>query len=150
VKLLGNWLYGVAYRVAVRAVSTPHVGKGSKREDLDMVPAKPVADDTWRDLKPVFDEELRPDLPDKYREPLVLCYLQGKTNKEAAEQLGCAAGSIHQRLTRPAKCYTNGSRNAAHHLGGDIDRLLVDADGVSILRSSSGFHGEVGISRRRG
>ena len=40
------------------------------------------------------------ELPEKYRAPLVLCYLEGMTNHEAARQLGYPVGSISRRLER--------------------------------------------------
>ena len=39
-------------------------------------------------------------LPEKYRAPLVLCYLEGKTNEIAARELGWPAGSIAKRPAR--------------------------------------------------
>src|SRR5262249_54688533 len=53
----------------------------------------------WRELRPVLDEELD-RLPEKYRLPVVLCYLQNRTNDEAASQLGCTRGTIASRLSR--------------------------------------------------
>jgi tricorn protease-like protein len=50
-------------------------------------------------LRGVIDEEVN-RLPDKYRVPFVLCYLEGKTNAEAADQLGCPKGTILSRLAR--------------------------------------------------
>jgi RNA polymerase sigma factor (sigma-70 family) len=96
--LLGNWLYGVAYRVAVRA------RKSAARRDRQQVGIElaDVADmrkpaDT--DLASLLHEEVQ-RLPDKYRCLVVLCYLEGKTNEEAADHLHCPVGTVKGRLNR--------------------------------------------------
>jgi RNA polymerase sigma factor (sigma-70 family) len=52
-----------------------------------------------RDIRRVLHAALG-QLPEKYRAPVVLCYLEGKTNEEAARQLGWPAGTMSRRLRR--------------------------------------------------
>src|SRR5262249_10402568 len=53
----------------------------------------------WREIRAMLDDELS-RLPQKYRAPLILCYLEGKTHLEAAQELGWPSGSMSKRLTR--------------------------------------------------
>ena len=57
---------------------------------------------SWRELREVLDEELE-RLPERYRTPLILCYLEGKTRDEAAQQLGAKPGALHGLLDRGRK-----------------------------------------------
>jgi RNA polymerase sigma factor (sigma-70 family) len=96
---VGCWLYKVAYRIALRlrAAANKRPTTGEPAEEL---PApEPMEDADWRDLRPVLDEEIA-RLPEKYRAAFVLCYLEGRTNEEAAAQLGCPHGTILSRLSR--------------------------------------------------
>lgn len=98
-ELLANWLYGVAFRVARKARSR------SSREHASYVSADVAAEldpqsaPEHREFTSVLDEELR-QLPAKYRLPLIICYLDGKTHLEAARVLGCPSGSVADRLAR--------------------------------------------------
>jgi multidrug efflux system membrane fusion protein len=51
----------------------------------------------WADLRPVLDDEIA-RLPERYRVPFILCYLEGRTNGEAARQMGCPEGTVASRL----------------------------------------------------
>src|SRR5439155_268020 len=59
----------------------------------------PPAPPSTAELREVLDEEVS-RLPEKYRLPFVLCYLQGRTNEEAARELGRPVGTILSRLSR--------------------------------------------------
>ena len=96
---VGNWLYTVAYHVALRA----RAGAARRREQerQAVIETRPEDRDEAgdRDLRQVIDEELA-RLPEKYRAPVVLCYLEGKSNEEAARLLGWSLRSVTGRLAR--------------------------------------------------
>jgi RNA polymerase sigma factor (sigma-70 family) len=96
---LASWLQGVAWRLARRA----RVDAVRRKAKEERVPARtssyPSSDLHRGDVRQVLDEELD-RLPEKYRAPLTLCYLEGKTYAEAARQLGWADGTVCGRLAR--------------------------------------------------
>jgi RNA polymerase sigma factor (sigma-70 family) len=98
-ELLANWLYGVAYRTALHARA--HAARRSENQGqaVSTPTPDPLLEVARRELWALLDQELS-RLPKKYRAPLVLCYLRGKTNEEAARQLGVPPGSMSARLAR--------------------------------------------------
>jgi RNA polymerase sigma factor (sigma-70 family) len=96
---VGSWLHGVAYRVAAKARDSLYRERARARPLEDLPAAEPVQEAVWRDLRRVLDEEVQ-RLPEKYRMPLVLCYLEGKTTDEAAVDLGCPRGTVGTRVAR--------------------------------------------------
>jgi RNA polymerase sigma factor (sigma-70 family) len=96
---LGSWLHGVAYRVAVKARTRAHATRAQERRFVEMPRPDPPDEMTWHELRAVLDEELN-RLPEKYRAPVVLCYLEGQTHDQAARQLGCPRTSLSSRLGR--------------------------------------------------
>jgi len=97
--LLGNWLYGVAYRVARQARAAAARQPALGRQVEEMPAGEVVAENVWDELRPVLDAEID-RLPEKYRAPVVLCHLEGKTYAEAARALGWAVGTVSGRLAR--------------------------------------------------
>jgi RNA polymerase sigma factor (sigma-70 family) len=95
---LAPWLHTVAFRLALRARRQSSRWRRSSGpvDDVAMTTNDPEA---ARELRSVLDEELE-RLPVKYRAPLVLCYLEGKTVTEAAEHLGWPRGTVGGRLAR--------------------------------------------------
>src|SRR5262249_17501866 len=96
-ELLGNWLYGVAHRTALKARTLAAKRRARERPVVDHLAGAPSPTAAWGDVRPVLDEEVS-RLPAKYRAPVVLCYLEGKTNEEAARLLGCPTGTVFSRL----------------------------------------------------
>jgi RNA polymerase sigma factor (sigma-70 family) len=96
--LVGHWLYGVACRVAARARKTAS-RRAREQSGADLAAVPDSAEKADSDLAPLLDEAVR-RLPDKYRRPVVLCYLEGKTNEEAAQQLRWPVGTVKGRLNR--------------------------------------------------
>jgi RNA polymerase sigma factor (sigma-70 family) len=97
---VGPWLYGVAHREAVRARTAAarrrrHEANVATRGDA----AAPAPDLSWREACDLLHRELD-RLPDRYRLPLLACYLEGRSRDEAAAQLGWSAGAVKGRLER--------------------------------------------------
>src|SRR5262245_27199073 len=94
---LAGWLYCVAYRIAQKA----RIAAARRRKHEGRVPSGTVADPraeiTLREAHEILDHELT-RLSDKFRIPLVLCYLEGLTRDEAAGQLGWSPSPLKSRL----------------------------------------------------
>ena len=82
-EMVGNWLYGVAHRTALKARATAARRAARERQMAEMPEPAPAGEDRWADLLPLLDRELS-RLPDKYRAVIVLCDLEGKTRTEVA------------------------------------------------------------------
>jgi RNA polymerase sigma factor (sigma-70 family) len=104
--LLGNWLYGVALRTArksKRRLSRQLANEANaaiRREEQDSR-AIGSAEETAiarEHAQALYHEIAR--LPFAFRSPVVLCYFEGLSLDEAAQRLGCPAGTVHSRLDR--------------------------------------------------
>jgi RNA polymerase sigma-70 factor (ECF subfamily) len=98
-ELPANWLYGVAYRTALHSRQRAARRGEREREAAKMIAPRSDPESESEELRRILDEELH-RLPERYRAPLVLCYLEGKTNEEAARLLRWPAGSMSNRLAR--------------------------------------------------
>jgi RNA polymerase sigma factor (sigma-70 family) len=146
---LGRWLYGVSRRVASRARASAGRRLDRERELATMggpPAAEPPADPL--ELREVLDEELG-RLPAKYRDPIVLCYLQDQTHEGAAQQLGWPVGTVRGRLARArdllrTRLVRRGLAPAVALLGttaearATVPSLLADVTTKAACRASAG------------
>ena len=91
---VGPWLYGVAYRTALKANAMAKRRRGKQKKLEDVASPATESESEWLAL---LDQEIN-RLPEKYRAPLVLCDLENKTRKQAAKLLGCPEGTVATRL----------------------------------------------------
>jgi RNA polymerase sigma factor (sigma-70 family) len=97
-KSLGPWLHGVACRVAAKARAAEARRQAREARVAGMTPTL-VSDEHRDDVGPMIHEEIA-RLPDRYRAPIILCDLEGRTYEEAARMLGRPVGTIKSRLAR--------------------------------------------------
>jgi RNA polymerase sigma-70 factor (ECF subfamily) len=97
--LVGNWLYGVACRTAMKARATS-TKRRVKEKQVDVLPVCGApAPEARDDALSLLDEELS-RLPYIYRAAVILCDLEGKTHRAAARHLGWPVGTVSTRLVR--------------------------------------------------
>ena len=96
---VGHWLYGVAHRTATKARATRARRRGRECQVADMPEPEAVPQAPRDDFGDLLDREVG-RLPEKYRVPVVLCELEGKSHREVAEELGWPIGTVSGRLSR--------------------------------------------------
>jgi RNA polymerase sigma factor (sigma-70 family) len=96
---LAGWLHTVAYRLALRALAAARRQQPLASEPGQPGGREPLDEISGRELCAVIDEELQ-RLPERYRAPIQLCCLGGRSREEAARELGWAEGSVKARLQR--------------------------------------------------
>ena len=100
---VGGWLHRVAFRLALGAKARRATRDVREQPLGDQAPAAgtpdPAAEAARREVRRVLDGEVN-RLPDRYRVPFVLCCLEGRSNADAAREIGCPVGTVESRLTR--------------------------------------------------
>ena len=94
---VAGWLFGVASRVSAR-VKAAERRRVRAEQRVGVSPDLGIEDrphEPWTELYEELDR-----LPEKFRLPLVLCYLEGLTYEQAAAQLRCPVRTIQSRLAR--------------------------------------------------
>jgi RNA polymerase sigma factor (sigma-70 family) len=122
-ELVGNWLYGVAYRTAMKARAMSAKRRTKERQARGAGRSEP-AGEVREELLARLDAELN-RLPEKYRVVVVLCDLEGKSREEAARQLQIPQGTLSSRLAQARKLLAKKlSRHGAVFPAGALTAVL--------------------------
>jgi hypothetical protein len=135
--MVGNWLYGVAYRTAMkaRAMRVKRQAKERRMAELPRVQA-PVGE-ACEELLMQLDHELN-RLSDRYRVPVVLCELEDRSRREAARMLGIPEGTLSSRLAQAKKLLARKlSRYGTMSLAALLSASAASACLTPALRSST-------------
>jgi RNA polymerase sigma factor (sigma-70 family) len=145
---LGNWLIGVANRVAARARRVLARRREREGHGAEMLTSDLCPEHTNTDLRDILREELDRH-PDEYRLPLELCYLEGLTHEEAARRLGWPVGTVKVRLVRSRRLLRDRLERRGATLGvlllllrprratADVHPILVESTVDAMTRAAS-------------
>jgi RNA polymerase sigma factor (sigma-70 family) len=123
-EMLANWLFAVANQTAMKARSMIFRRRKRELQMPDMPEPEAAQQDPVDDLLQLLDQEMN-HLPERYRIPIVLCDLEGRTHREAAAQLGWPIGTVSGRLSRARTLLaTRLSRRGLTVSGGSLALLL--------------------------
>ncbi|HEV3116956.1 MAG TPA: sigma-70 family RNA polymerase sigma factor, partial [Gemmataceae bacterium] len=95
---LASWLHGVAYRLSLKCLAGTR-RRREKEQSLSDHEHASCDEFSHRELCSELNEELE-RLPERQRAPLLLCYAEGKSQQEAARELGWSRGTLKRRLER--------------------------------------------------
>lgn len=99
---VGSWLHGVAHRLALKARLQQARRQAREKRAADMRQTNPRGTTSLPEVLEALDTALG-ELPERYRAALVLCYLEGQTQEEAARRLGCPLATVRTRVARGRK-----------------------------------------------
>ena len=94
---VGNWLHGVAYRTALKSRMSLARHRSREKQVSAMLDHPLPPAEVWHDVQPILDEEIA-RLPEKLRVPVVLCDLEGRTQRAVARELKIPPATLANRL----------------------------------------------------
>lgn len=127
---VGNWLYGVAYRTSLEARARMIRRRAKEKQVKDMPETPTESPSDGQELRAILDRELC-RLPDRYRLPIVLCELEGRSRKEVARQLQLPEGTLSSRLAAGRKMLARRLARHAPALSAGTLTVLLSRNGAS-------------------
>jgi RNA polymerase sigma factor (sigma-70 family) len=99
---VGGWLHRVAHRLALDARRALERRSRHERQSTVMNPTNPEWEAAWREVQVLLDDEIQ-RLPERYRDPFILCALGGQSCAATAQRLGLKEGTVWSRLAEARK-----------------------------------------------
>jgi RNA polymerase sigma factor (sigma-70 family) len=133
---VGGWLHRVAARIALRLRADVARGAALLPRAVERNSADPLEQVTARELLATFDDELS-RLPERYRSPLVLCCLQGKSQEETAAILGSSLSTIRRRLEHGRRLLHTRLTRRGLELPAALGALMLSKDASAVVPAPS-------------
>ncbi len=139
-EVVGNWLFGVARRTALKARALAARRRTKEREMARPEESRTSSDS--KELREVIDVAIA-RLPAKYRIPVVLCELEGRSLREAASELGWPEGTVAGRLSRGRAMLR--TRLLRTWVPAGLALTVPTELAMAAVRAASSAHGEAGL-----
>src|SRR5262245_59737725 len=129
---VSGWLFQTAYRLAQKTKAKAHRRRTQCTHMDTFAPACQSDEMVFEALRPILYEELS-RLPDKQRSVVVLCYLEGKSRKRAAAQLGWSENAVRFQLEKGrSRLRARLARRGLPLTGAVLTALLADRAGAAV------------------
>jgi RNA polymerase sigma factor (sigma-70 family) len=129
---LGGWLHRVAWRIAFQVKSQAVRRRDQERRAAEMAGPPRSAGPPWDDTQLILHQEID-RLPERFRKPIVLCYLEGMTYQQAASHLRWSEATTQGRLARARNLLRTRLRRRGVTLAGSTLVALAGPRGVSAV-----------------
>lgn len=128
---IANWLYGAAVRIAGNENRRLARKRAQELVDAHRVASASATGPESGEVESVLFQELN-RLPEKYRAAVVLCHLEGRSRRQAADELGLSETAVKGRLERARemlrwKLHRQGLALPAVLFGGELAREIAEA-----------------------
>jgi len=94
---VGGWLHRLATHRALNAVRSRTRRRKHEQDAANEVRAESAAEVSWHDVEPLVDRAIE-DLPEELRTPVLLHYLENRSQSEVASQLGLHQSTVSRRI----------------------------------------------------
>ena len=133
---LASWLHGVAYRMAHNAKRSASRRRKYERTVEPARSGNRTAELEWREVQAILDDEIQ-RLPELYRTPFILFYLENRKQAEIARQLGIREGTVWSRLAHARRLLRERLSRRGVALPAVLGLLAVSAEAASAAIAGS-------------